>query len=142
MRSIFLLLLLFLSPLASAEWRQFAQQNDGDLSMVSYYDPASLIRAQKPKISIMVIFSTPAPKFSWRATKFLWEANCFSKQIRLLASADFTQMGPDIIPMMQDPYTEWMPPDELMQRLETVFAKMVRAVHESMGTQLMCSVAA
>ena len=112
MRSIFLLLLLFLSPLASAEWRQFAQQNDGDLSMVSYYDPASLIRAKKPKISIMVIFSTPAPKFSWRATKFLWEANCFSKQIRLLASADFTQMGPDIIPMMQDPYSEWMPPDD------------------------------
>ena len=112
MRSIFLLLLLFLSPLASAEWRQFAEQNDGDLSMVSYYEPASLVRAKKPKISIMVIFSTPAPKFSWRATKFLWEANCFSKKIRLLASADFTQMGPDIIPMMQDPYIEWMPPDD------------------------------
>ncbi len=112
MRSTFLLLLLFLSPLASAEWRQFAEQNDGDLSMVSYYEPASLIRAKKPKISIMVIFSTPAPTFSWRATKFLWEANCFSKKIRLLASADFTQMGPDIIPAVQDTYTEWMPPDD------------------------------
>lgn len=112
MRAIFLLFLLLFSPLASAEWRQFAERNDGDISMVSYYDPGSLIRAKKPKISIMVIFSTPAPKFSWRASKFLWEANCFSKQIRLLASVDFTQMGPEIIPALQDPYTEWMPPDD------------------------------
>ena len=112
MRAMFLLFLLLFSPLASAEWRQFAERNDGDISMASYYDPGSLIRAKKPKISIMVIFSTPAPKFSWRASKFLWEANCFSKQIRLLASVDFTQMGPEIIPAAQDPYTEWMPPDD------------------------------
>ncbi len=112
MRTIFILLLCFLSPVASAEWRQLAEREDGDISMVSYYEPASLVRAKKPKISIMVIFSTPAPKFSWRASKFLWEANCFSKQIRLLASVDFTQMGPDIVPTAQDPYTEWMPPDD------------------------------
>lgn len=112
MRAILPLLLLLLSPLASAEWRQLAERDDGNVHMVSYYEPASLVRARKPKISIMVIFSTTTPQFGWRASKFLWEANCFSKQIRLLASVDFTQMGQDIIPAMQDPYTEWMPPDD------------------------------
>jgi hypothetical protein len=112
MRAFVVILLLFISPLAAAEWRQFTERKDDELSMVSYYEPASLIRARKPKISILVIFSKPAPQFSWRATKFLWEADCFSKQIRLLASADFTQMGQEIIPAAQAPYTEWMPPDD------------------------------
>jgi hypothetical protein len=112
MRYILPLLLILMSASASAEWRQLAERDEGDVHMVSYYEPASLIRARKPKISIMVIFSRAAPQFGWRATKFLWEANCFSKQIRLLASVDFTQMGRDIIPAIQDPYTEWMPPDD------------------------------
>ena len=112
LRATILLSLLLLSPLASAEWRQLAERDDGDVHLVSYYEPGSLIRAKKPKISIMVIFSKPAPRFSWRASKFLWEANCFSKQIRLLASVDFTQMGREAIPAMEGPYTEWMPPDD------------------------------
>jgi len=112
MRAIVVILLLFISPLALAEWRQFAERTDDELSIVSYYEPASLIRSRKPKISILVILSKPAPQFSWRATKFLWEANCFSKQIRLLASAEFTQMGQEIIPAAQDPYIEWMLPDD------------------------------
>jgi hypothetical protein len=112
LRATILLSLLLLSPLASAEWRQLAERDDGDVHMVSYYEPGSLIRAKKPKISIMVIFSKPAPRFSWRASKFLWEANCFSKQIRLLASVDFTQMGREASPAMEGPYTEWMPPDD------------------------------
>lgn len=112
MRSIVLLMLFVISPLACAEWRQFAERTEGELNVVSYYEPGSLIRSKKPKISIMVIFSTPAPHFSWRATKFLWEANCFSKQVRLLASVDFTQMGDAIVPAAPDPYIEWMPPDD------------------------------
>ena len=112
LRATILLLLLLLSPLASAEWRQLAESDDGDVHMVSYYEPGSLIRAKRPKVSVMVIFSKPAPHFSWRATKFLWEANCFSQQIRLLASVDFTHMGREPIPPMEGPYTEWMPPDD------------------------------
>jgi len=112
LRATILLSLLLLSPLSRAEWRQLTESDDGDVHMVSYYEPGSLIRAKKPKISIMVIFSKPAPQFSWRVSKFLWEANCFSKQIRLLASVDFTQMGREAIPAMEGPYTEWMPPDD------------------------------
>jgi len=112
LRATILLSLLLLSPLGRAEWRQLTESDDGDVHMVSYYEPGSLIRAKKPKISIMVIFSKPAPQFSWRVSKFLWEANCFSKQIRLLASVDFTQMGREAIPAMEGPYTEWMPPDD------------------------------
>lgn len=116
-RATILLALLLLSPLAGAEWRQLAESDDGDVHMVSYYEPGSLIRAKKPKVSIMVIFSKSAPQFSWRASKFLWEANCFSKQIRLLASVDFTQMGRETIPAMQGPYTEWVPPDDGTDKL-------------------------
>ena len=112
MRVILLLLMLMLSPLAGAEWRQLTESDDGDVHMVSYYEPGSLIRSRKPKISIMVIFSKSAPQFSWRATKYLWEANCFSKQIRLLGSVEFTHMGRETIPPIEDPYTEWMPPDD------------------------------
>jgi hypothetical protein len=113
MRVILLLLMLMLSPLAVAEWRQLTESDDGDVHMVSYYEPGSLIRSRKPKISIMVIFSKSAPQFSWRATKYLWEANCFSKQIRLLGSVEFTHMGRETIPPIEDPYTEWMPPDDV-----------------------------
>jgi len=112
MRVILLLLMLMLSPFAGAEWRQLAESDDGDVHTVSYYEPGSLIRAKKPKISIMVIFSKSAPQFSWRATKYLWEANCFSKQIRLLGSVEFSHMGRETIPPIEDPYTEWMPPDD------------------------------
>lgn len=112
MHSIFVFILLIFSPLASAEWRQFAERTEGNISMSSYFEPRSLIRAKKPKVSVMVIFSTPAPEFSWRATKFLWEANCFSEQIRLLASVDFTNIGNDITTAVQDSYTEWTLPDD------------------------------
>jgi hypothetical protein len=112
LRATILLSLLLLSPLAGAEWRHLAERDDGDVHMVSYYEPVSLIRAKKPKISIMVIFSKSAPHFGWRATKYLWEANCFSKQIRLLGSVEFSQMGSEAIPVIEDPYTEWMPPDD------------------------------
>jgi len=117
LRATILLSLLLLSPLGRAEWRQLTESDDGDVHMVSYYEPGSLIRAKKPKISIMVIFSKPAPQFSWRVSKFLWEANCFSKQIRLLASVDFTQMGREAIPAMEGPYTEWMAPDDGTDKL-------------------------
>lgn len=113
MRVILLLVMLMLSPLAGAEWRQLTESDDGDVHMVSYYEPGSLIRSRKPKISIMVIFSKSVPQFSWRATKYLWEANCFSKQIRLLGSVEFTHMGRETIPPIEDPYIEWMPPDDV-----------------------------
>ena len=109
---ILLLMMLLLSPVAGAEWRQLAEIDDGDVHMVSYYEPGSLVRSRKPKISIMVIFSKSAPHFGWRASKYLWEANCFSKQIRLLGSVEFTHMGNETIPPIEDPYTEWMPPND------------------------------
>ncbi len=118
LRATILLSLLLLSPLGRAEWRQLTERDDGDVHIVSYYEPGSLVRAKKPKISIMVILSRPAPQFSWRASKFLWEANCFSKQIRLLASVDFTQMGREAIPDMEGPYTEWMPPDDGTDKID------------------------
>ena len=118
LRGTILLSLLFLSPSARAEWRQLTERDDGDVHIVSYYEPGSLVRAKKPKISIMVILSKSAPHFSWRASKFLWEANCFSKQVRLLASVDFTQMGREVIPDMEGPYTEWMPPDDGTEKID------------------------
>lgn len=118
MRALLSLILLTLCPWASAEWRELAEHRDGDLSMTSYFEPASLIRSRKPKISVLVIFSRPAPQFSWRATKFLWEANCRSKQVRLLASVDFTQMGHDILPVTTDPYVEWISPDDGTSKTE------------------------
>lgn len=120
MRFLFLLAMLLMSPAAFAEWRQFAERNDQDLSMSLYYEPDSLImgatryeahnpnKLKKPKVSIMVIFSRSKPQFSWRAAKFLWEANCAGKKVRLLASVEFAQMGKDFIPAAQEPYMEWM----------------------------------
>ena len=120
MRTLFLIALLLMSPAAFAEWHQFAEQHDNDLSMALYYEPDSLImgtsrfdlnsphKLKKPKVSVMVIFSRPKPQFFWRASKFLWEANCPSKKIRLLASVDFTQMGDDRSHAVNEPYMEWM----------------------------------
>lgn len=120
MRSLFLLASLLMSSTAFAAWHQFAEQRDNDLSMTLYYEPNSLImgatryepnsphRMKKPKVSIMVIYSTSTPQFSWRARKFLWEANCTSNMVRLLASVDLTQMGQDIIHGAQEPYMEWI----------------------------------
>ncbi len=119
MRSLFLIGLLLMSPAAFAEWHQFDERRDNDLSIVLYYEPESLImgatryeprsphKLDKPKVSIMVIFSKSKPQFSWRASKFLWEANCPSKKVRLLASVDFTQMGKDIAHEANEPYMEW-----------------------------------
>jgi len=117
MRAILLLVMLLLSPLAGAEWRHLAESDDGDVHIVSYYEPGSLIRAKKPKVSIMTIFSKSAPHFGWRATKYLWEANCFSKQIRLLGSVEFTHMGSEAIPPNEGPYTEWMLPDDANDKI-------------------------
>jgi len=120
MRSLTLLVLLLMSPAAFAEWHQFDERRDNDLSIVLYYEPESLImgatryeprsphKLDKPKVSIMVIFSKSKPQFSWRASKFLWEANCPSKKVRLLASVDFTQMGKDLAHEVNEPYMEWM----------------------------------
>jgi hypothetical protein len=120
MRSLFLFSLLLMSSAAFAEWHQFAEQRDQDLSMTLYYEPDSLImgatryepnnphKLKKPKVSIMVIFSKSRPQFAWRASKFLWEANCAAKKVRLLASVDLTQMGQDTIHGVQEPYLEWM----------------------------------
>ena len=120
MRSLLLLALLLMSSATFAEWRQFAEQRDNDLSMTLYYEPDSLImgatryepnsphKLKKPKVSVIVISSNSTPQFSWRARKFLWEANCTSKIVRLLASVDLTQMGQDIIHGAQEPYMEWM----------------------------------
>ena len=124
MRSLLLLALLLMSPAAFAEWHQFAERRDNDLSMVLYYEPDSLImgatryepknphKLDKPKVSVMVIFSKSKPRFSWRASKFLWEANCTSQKVRLLASVDFTQMGQDLIHGVVEPYMEWMAADD------------------------------
>ncbi|MEO0315273.1 MAG: hypothetical protein RI928_1729 [Pseudomonadota bacterium] len=120
MRSLTLLALLLTSPAAFAEWHQFAEQRDNDLSMALYYEPDSLVmgasrfdpnsphKLKKPKVSVMVIFSRPKPQFSWRASKFLWEANCPSQKIRLLASVDFNQMGQDLAHGVNENYMEWM----------------------------------
>ncbi len=120
MRSLTLLALLLMSHTAFAEWHQFAEQRDNDLSMALYYEPDSLVmgasrfdpnsphKLKKPKVSVMVIFSRSKPQFSWRASKFLWEANCPSQKIRLLASVDFTQMGQDLAHEVNENYMEWM----------------------------------
>jgi len=120
MRSLLLLALLMMNPAAFAEWHHFAEQRDNDLSMTLYYEPDSLVmgasrfdpnsphKLKKPKVSVMVIFSRPKPQFFWRASKFLWEANCPSKKIRLLASVNFTQMGDDLSREVNEPYMEWM----------------------------------
>lgn len=120
MRPLLLFALLLTSSAAFAEWQQFADRRDNDLGMTLYYEPESLImgasryaphgahRLKKPKVSILVIFSKSKPQFAWRATKFLWEANCKSDTVRLLASTDLTQMGGDDIHVAQEPYMEWM----------------------------------
>lgn len=120
MRPLFLFVLLLMSSTACAEWRQFAELRDNDLSVALYYEPDSLImgatryqphgqnKLKKPKVSILEIFSKSNPQFSWRATKLLWEANCNTNKVRLLASIDLTQMGRDVIHGVQAPYMEWM----------------------------------
>lgn len=55
----------------------------------------------------MAFFYKKKPQFAWRATKFLWEANCVTKTVRVLASVPVTQMGQDIIPVSEEPYMEW-----------------------------------
>lgn len=120
MRYLLLLGLSLLSSAAFAEWHQFADKSENDIGMTLYYEPESLImgasryaphggnKLKKPKVSILVIFSKSKPQFSWRATKFLWEANCSVQKVRLLASIEITQMGPDIIQAAQEPYMEWV----------------------------------
>lgn len=119
MRPLMLFALLLINSPAFAEWRQFAELNEDDVSMTFYYEPRSLImgatryesvspnKIKKPKVSIMTFFHQQKPQFAWRATKFLWEANCVSKTVRLLASADITQMGQQIILATPEPYMEW-----------------------------------
>jgi len=121
MRPLLFIALLLINSAAFAEWRQFAELNDDDLSTTFYYEPASLImgatryerdsphRIKKPKVSIMAIFYKQKPQFGWRATKFLWEANCVSKVVRLLASVHVTQMGQDVVLATPEPYMEWIP---------------------------------
>ena len=120
MRYLLLLALLLTGSVAYAEWHQFAERRDDDLSVALYYEPDSLVmgasrydpnsshKLKKPKVSVMVIFSRSKPQFSWRASKLLWEANCSSTKIRLLASVELTQMGPDVIREVNEPYMEWM----------------------------------
>lgn len=55
----------------------------------------------------MAFFYKKKPQFAWRATKFLWEANCVAKTVRVLASMDVTQMGQEIILPSPEPYMEW-----------------------------------
>jgi hypothetical protein len=119
MRALLLILFLLINPSAFAEWRQFGELNENDLSMTFYYEPGSLImgatryerdspnKIKKPKVSIMAFFYKKKPQFAWRATKFLWEANCVTKTVRVLASVPVTQMGQDIIPVSEEPYMEW-----------------------------------
>lgn len=57
---------------------------------------------------MLVIFSKSKLQFAWRATKFLWEANCKSDKVRLLASTDLTQMGRVDLHVVQEPYMECM----------------------------------
>ncbi len=120
MRPLLLIALLLIHSAAFAEWHQFAERRDNDLSMTLYYEPDSLImgasryapqgsnKLKKPKVSTIVIFSKSNPQFSWLAIKFLWEANCTSQKIRLLASIELTQMGRAIIHGVQEPYMEWL----------------------------------
>ena len=119
MRALLLIALLLINTSAFAEWRQFGELSEEDVSMAFYYEPGSLImgatryerdspnKIKKPKVSIMAFFYKQKPQFAWRATKFLWEANCVSKTVRVLASVPVTQMGPDIIPVSEEPYMEW-----------------------------------
>ena len=119
MRSLLLIALLLINPSAFAEWRQFGELSEDDLSMTFYYEPSSLImgatryerdspnKIKKPKVSIMAFVYKQKPQFAWRATKFLWEANCVAKTVRVLASMDVTQMGQEIILPSSEPYMEW-----------------------------------
>ena len=119
MRTLLLIVLFVMSSSTFAEWRQFGELDEDGLSMTFYYEPGSLImgatryerdspnKIKKPKVSIMAFFYKKNPQFAWRATKFLWEANCVSKTVRVLASVPVTQMGQDIIPVSEEPYMEW-----------------------------------
>ena len=119
MRALLLIICLLANPSAFAEWRQFGELSEDDLNMTFYYEPGSLImgatryerdspnKIKKPKVSIMAFVYKKKPQFAWRATKFLWEANCVSKTVRVLASIEVTQMGQDIIPVSEEPYMEW-----------------------------------
>lgn len=119
MRALLLIIFLLINPSAFAEWRQFGELSEDDLNMTFYYEPGSLImgatryerdspnKIKKPKVSIMAFVYKKKPQFAWRATKFLWEANCVSKTVRVLASMDVTQMGQEIILPSPEPYMEW-----------------------------------
>ena len=124
MRALLLIVFLLINPSAFAEWRQFGELSEDGLSMTFYYEPGSLImgatryerdssnKIKKPKVSIMAFVYKQKPQFGWRATKFLWEANCVAKTVRVLASIDVTQMGQEIIPASPEPYMEWIAASE------------------------------
>ncbi len=105
-------LLLVLSPLAQAEWRELSVGHEHEVTVVSYYDPRSLVQGHTRKVSTLIIFSRPAPSFGWRATKFLWEADCVSHRLRLRASADFTEMGIHIPSILDHQYAVWVPAED------------------------------
>ena len=107
-----LALCFMLSPIAHAEWRELAIHSEKEVTVVSYYDPKSLVRGNTRKVSTLIIFSRPAPSFGWRATKFLWEADCVSHQLRLRASAEFTEMGAHISSVFDDLYLVWVPAED------------------------------
>ena len=119
MRTLLLVVLFLMSSSTFAEWRQFGELDEDGLSMTFYYEPGSLImgatryerdsphKIKKPKVSIMAFVYKQKPQFAWRATKFLWEANCVAKTVRVLASMDVTQMGQEIILPSSEPYMEW-----------------------------------
>lgn len=92
---------------AQAEWVQLAEADEGEVHRTLYYEPRSLIRARKPKVSVMVIAAIPSPHFSWRSVKFLWEANCQSREMRLLGAVEFAQMGTGLVDLGQSDYQTW-----------------------------------
>jgi len=119
MRYLLLLASLLSGSAAYAEWHQFGEQRDNELTIALYYEPDSLImgasrfspngshKLKKPKVSVIAIFSRSNPQFSWRASKLLWEANCSSQKIRLLASVELTQMGQNLAHEVNEPFMEW-----------------------------------
>jgi hypothetical protein len=84
------LCVVFISPLATAEWIEFSKGTDSKY----YYDPETLTNKRYTRVMILINYKNKNKKDKWVSEKTLYEANCKFKQLRMIKMSIFDgEMG-------------------------------------------------
>ena len=80
MRLLIALCVVFISPLATAEWIEFSKGTDSKY----YYDPVTLTNKRYTRVMILINYKNKNKADRWVSEKTLYEANCKFKQLRMI----------------------------------------------------------